>query len=80
MYSRVIEKAPFSNLVIEHANVTGKCKMESSSSSGNVRLTTTSEPPASTVTTHTKAVLSQRMCRLLLPAWLLTQQLWQQWR
>ena len=57
MYSCVIEKAPFSNLMIEHANVTGKCKMESSSSSGNVGLTTISEPPASTVTTHTTVSL-----------------------
>ena len=53
----MIEKVPFSDLVIEHANVIGKCKMESSSSSGNVRLTTPSKPPASTVTTHTTVSL-----------------------
>jgi len=48
-----VEKAPSSDLVIERFNVTGKYEMESSSSSGIVVPSTTSEVPASTVATHT---------------------------
>jgi len=53
----VIEKAPSSDLVTERFNVTGKYEMESSSSSGNVVPSTTSEVPASTVATHTTVSL-----------------------
>jgi len=53
----VIEKVPSSDLVIECFNVTGKYEMESSSSSGIVVPSTTSEVPASTVATHTTVSL-----------------------